>query len=206
MPQRAPVNDILLCMSSPPRTSITLLKDLAQGSANARWAEFVARYDGLMRGFLRSRFPDLEADDILQNAFVSLVKAIPEYRYTPDERGFFRDYVIGVVRHKALDAARKRGAEAEKRRGYKSERDCHGTSQADASWREALMNAALEQLMADSSIATRNREIFRHVALLGEPPERVAADFGVSRGNVDVIKKRMIDRLRSLVASMSKNG
>jgi len=193
-------------MSPVPKTSITLLNDLAKGSANVRWNEFVARYDGLMRGFLRSRFPDLEADDILQNTLVSLAKALPEYHYTPDEKGYFRDYLIGVVRHKALDAARSRGAEADKRRRFAKERDCHSATPDDAPWREALMNAALEQLMSDASITPRNREIFRHVALLGEPPERVAADFGVSRGNVDVIKKRMIDRLRALVEAMSKNG
>jgi len=189
-----------------PKTSITLLKDLAGSSASVRWNEFVARYDGLMRGFLRTRFPDLEADDIVQNSLVSLAKALPEYHYTPDEKGYFRDYLIGVVRHKALDAARRRGAEADKRRRFAKERDCHRTSPDDAPWREALMNAALEQLMSDSSITPRNREIFRHVALLGETPERVAADFGVSRGNVDVIKKRMVDRLRTLVAAMSENG
>ena len=193
-------------MSSVPETSITLLKDLARGTGTARWSEFVARYDGLMRGFLCQRFPDLEADDIVQNSLVALSKALPEYRYTPDEKGYFRDYLIGVVRHKALDAARRRDAEAEKRRGFAGERDCHRTSPCDKAWREALMNAALEQLMADSTIAPRNREIFRHVALLGEPPERVAADFGVSRGNVDVIKKRLVDRLRSLVKSMAENG
>ena len=60
--------------------------------------------------------------------------------------------------------------------------------------------------MADDSIASRNREIFRHVALMGEPPERVASDFGVTRGNVDVIKARLLSRLKGLVAAMKDNG
>ena len=40
------------------------------------------------------------------------------------------------------------------------------------------------------------------MALLGELPESVAADFGVTRGNVDIIKNRMIARLQALVATM----
>ena len=193
-------------MSTMPSTSIPLLKDLASGSSNARWTEFVLRYEGFMRDFLRRRYPTVEADDTLQNAFISLMKALPDYRYTPDEKGHFRNYLAGVLRHKAVDAIRRRAAEGERIRDYAAGRLADQQPSADAGWREALMNAALDQLMADDSIASRNREIFRHVALMGEPPERVAADFGVSRGNVDVIKNRLVGRLKAIVAAMLDNG
>ena len=188
-----------------PKTSITLLKDLANGAESARWAEFICRYEGPMRGFLRQRYPTVEADDVIQNALVALIKALPNYNCTSDERGYFRDYLMGVVRHKAVDAIKSRAAESEKRMRFAKERDCHRSSLAteDDAWRTALMNAAIEQLMSDGSIAPRTREIFRHVALMHEAPESVAAQFGTTRGNVDVIKKRMIDRLSELVRNMS---
>ena len=53
-------------MSNTPLTSITLLKAIASGAENVRWTEFVLRYDALMRDFLRSRFPTVEADDVIQ--------------------------------------------------------------------------------------------------------------------------------------------
>jgi RNA polymerase sigma factor (sigma-70 family) len=188
-----------------PKTSITLLKDLASNAGSARWSEFVARYEGPMRGFLRQRYPTVEADDVIQNALVALMKALPNYNCTSDERGYFRDYLMGVVRHKAVDAIKSRAAESEKRMRFAKERDCHRSSaeEEDGAWRTALMNAAIEQLMSDGSIAPRTREIFRHVALMHEAPESVAAQFGTTRGNVDVIKKRMIDRLSELVRNMS---
>lgn len=189
-----------------PKTSITLLKDLANGAGSARWAEFIRRYESPMRGFLRKRYPSVEADDVLQNAFVALMKALPNYNCTSDERGYFRDYLMGVLRHKAADAIKKRAAESEKLMRFAKERDCHcatATDEEDDAWRTALMNAAIEQLMSDASIAPRTREIFRHVALMHEPPEGVAAQFGTTRGNVDVIKKRMIGRLSELVRKMS---
>ena len=65
------------------------------------------------------------------------------------------------------------------------------------------MHAALDQLMADPSMEPRTREIFRHVALMHEPPESVAAQFGTTRNNVDQIKKRLIDRLAKCVAAMT---
>ena len=49
-----------------PETSTTLLKNLAQDAQHVRWGEFVARYRPMMEAFLRKRFPDLEADDIIQ--------------------------------------------------------------------------------------------------------------------------------------------
>ena len=66
------------------------------------------------------------------------------------------------------------------------------------------MNAALEQLLSDESINARAREVFRHVALMHEPPAEVAAAFGISRDYVDQIKRRMVQRLSSLVAAMTK--
>lgn len=48
-----------------PKTSTTLLLDVAQ-SQHARWAVFLARYEPMMRTFMRSNFPSLEADDIIQ--------------------------------------------------------------------------------------------------------------------------------------------
>lgn len=194
-------------MPSTPTTSITLLKALSSGTENVRWTEFVHRYDDLMRDFLRYHYPTVEADDVIQNVLVSLMKALPGYTYTPDEKGHFHNYLLGVVAHKAADVIRKRTAESIKIKGFA--KDGGGVkvlSAAEDKWREDIMHAALEQLMADGSIAPRNREIFRHVALLGESPEKVAADYGVSRGNVDVIKSRLVGHLQALVAAMTENG
>ena len=193
-------------MSNTPETSITLLKAIASGTENARWTEFVHRYDGLMRDFLRQRYPTVEADDVIQNVLVALTKALPSYSYTPDEKGHFHNYLLGVVSHKAIDAVHRNASESKMRKGFAEKSVPKDAPMEAAKWREDIMHVALEQLMADTSIASRNREIFRHVALLNEPPERVAADFGVSRGNVDVIKKRMIDRLQGLVSAMLNNG
>lgn len=189
-------------MATVPKTSITLLSALASGTGNARWTEFVRQYEGLMRAFLQERYPSVEPDDILQETFLALTKALPDYRYTPDEHHYFHDYLIGILKHKAADVLERRVRENEKRRGFFGERDCHiGSSKAGA-WQRTIMNAALDQLMADETISARNREIFRHVALLHEAPEDVARQFGLTRNNVDVIKNRLLARLTALVDAM----
>ena len=61
----------------------------------------------------------------------------------------------------------------------------------------------MEQLLADDSIALTTREVFRHVALMHEPPLDVARQFGITRNNVDQIKARLIARLKDLITSMT---
>lgn len=189
---------------SMPSTSVTLLKALAGEAPNVRWAEFVGRYEEVMRSYVARFFPAVDADDVLQNVFVSLMKALPEYRYMPDEKGHFRNYLLGVVKHKALDAVRKSAAESRKREGYAIEWRCSAArcQEEDGEWRDSLMHVALDQMMLDESISPRNREVFRHLVLMGEPPELVAADFGITRGNVDVIKNRLVARLKAMVGAM----
>ena len=74
-------------MSDIPTTSTTLLRDLAQDSQHARWGEFVARYRPMMEAYMRERFPSLEADDVIQETLIELIKVFPIYHYSPKEKG-----------------------------------------------------------------------------------------------------------------------
>ena len=68
-----------------PETSTTLLRDLAQDSQHARWAEFVERYRPMMEAFMRERFPTVEADDVIQETLIALIETLPVYHYSPEE-------------------------------------------------------------------------------------------------------------------------
>lgn len=197
-------------MSQVPATSVSLLRDIASGTKNARWAEFVRIYEEPMRAFLAARFPSVEADDVLQETMIALMRVMPDYHYTPDGNGHFRNYLVGILKHKAEDAIRRQSRESDRReRIRKSAADAPRRAQApgeadeEESWRLAAMNAALEQLLSDESVNARSREVFRHVALLHEPPAEVAAAFGISRANVDQIKRRLVLRLSELVKTMT---
>ena len=186
------------------------LRDIASGTENARWAEFVRIYEEPMRAFLAARFPSVEADDVLQETMIALMRVMPDYHYTPDGNGHFRNYLVGILKHKAEDAIRRQSRESDRReRIRKSAADAPRRAQApgeadeEESWRLAAMNAALEQLLSDESVNARSREVFRHVALLHEPPAEVAAAFGISRANVDQIKRRLVLRLSELVKTMT---
>ena len=190
-------------MANAPVTSITLLKSLASGTDNARWAEFFRIYEQPMRSFLSARFPSVDADDAIQETMVALMRRMPNYHYTPDSNGHFHNYLTGILKHKAEDALRREARESGKRDKLKERGAADAPREDPDDWKLAAMNAALEQLLSDESVNARAREVFRHVALMHEPPAEVAAAFGISRTNVDQIKRRMVQRLSVLVSSMT---
>ena len=89
-------------MASIPATSTTLLRDLANDSQHARWSEFVTHYRPMMEAFMRECFPSLDADDVIQETLIAVWAALPSYRYAPDEKGHFHNYLTGILRNKAL--------------------------------------------------------------------------------------------------------
>ncbi len=191
-----------------PSTSTTLLRQIGGDARHARWAEFVARYSSACRQYLRRHFPSLEADDILQETFAALAKALPDYRYDPQEKGHFRNYLGGILRNKALMALRKQKRDAEVLADYadmeKSSlkggtRSCES---ATADWQKSVFEIALQQLMSDPSIHDRTKQIFVRTAIRQESPAAVATALGVSRNVVDQQKRRTLAKFKALVAAL----
>ena len=217
-------------MARIPTTSTKLLRDLAQDSQHARWGEFVARYRPMMEAYLRERFPHVDVDDAVQETLIALIKSMPVYRYVPEETGHFHSYLTGILRHKALRQVRSdrqrtkisemlRNGESTLGRARSSvspERSeprkrslevCAPPNEIaydDQSWCEALMEIALQQLLADESVHARTREVFRRVAVNGEKPEDVGSSLGITRNAVDQMKSRMTLRLKELVRALEK--
>lgn len=190
-------------MGSIPTTSITLLKDLASAAGSVRWTEFYSRYEGPLRRYLQTRYPSVEEDDVIQETMLALMRCLPNYHYTPDVNGHFHSYLTGIAKHKAEDVLRRQARHAAAMDDLRHQERLPSETPADDTWKDTVFQAAVDQLMADSSVSARTREVFRHVALLHEPPEQVAALFGITRNNVDQIKKRMITRLSELAQQMA---
>ena len=191
-----------------PDTSTTLLRDLADCADHPRWGEFVVRYRPLMESYLHEWFPSLEMDDLIQETFVAIAKTLPDYRYVPDEKGHFHNYLTGILHHKALNALKRQNRRNEVTREYALDPSARGIgNDADVEkWRETVCEVALQQLLADPSVTGRKRQIFMRTAMKGESPEDVAASLAVSRAVVDQTKKRMMDRLRELVERLKHAG
>ena len=186
-------------MAEIPTTSTTLLRDMANGSRHDRWNEFVARYRPMMEAFMCERFPCVEADDIIQETLVALCKVLPSYRYAPDEKGHFHNYLTGILRNKALAALRKQRQQADLKEDLQHVK---GHPPEEQSYRKSIFEIALRQFLADESIADRTKRIFERVAINGESPEAVAVSFKMKRHAVDQAKSRSMDRLREIIKDL----
>lgn len=218
-------------MGGCPQTSATLLQNLASDSQHARWGEFVARYRPMMAAFMRSSFPTLDADEAIQQTLIALIRIFPVYRYVPDEKGSFHNYLTGVLRHKALKLRAAENRAAERRRALSRAASFYASSGAALScaalakepsplaatsaaassraaeeekWRAAVFEIALQQYLADDAVQPRTKQIFTRLALNGEKPEAVAAAFGLTRNAVDQIRSRAMTRLRALVKALEQ--
>lgn len=187
-----------------PVTSISLLRVLGGDATSPRWTEFANKYASTMEGFLFKYFPSVDVEEVINETLVALVKELPLYEYDPDTRGHFRNYLIGIVRFKAIEQLKKRKHDAELKNVLetKAQLDWEYERQAYSvdlrNWQREAYEAALAQFMADPKLSARDREIFRRTALNGESPESVAGMFGIKRNNVDQIKARMVAKLKEL--------
>lgn len=193
-------------MSTMPETSTTLLRDVAGDADNPRWGEFVARYRPALETFMATRFPGVDADDLIQETFIAVARALPSYRYVPEEKGHFHSFLTGILHHKALNLMRDERRRAERDQKYVMEQQTEAEPTEDdrRHWRETLYEIALQQLLADPGMAGRNKQIFIRTAIKGESPEAVATSLSVSRAVVDQTKKRMTDRLRAIIDDLKR--
>ena len=156
----------------------------------------------MMLAYLRERFPSLDADDVIQEAFVALAKILPDYKYEPEKNGAFHNFLTGVLRNKALCAldVRCRSMTIEDRMRLAitvNGESVHEQSYRD--WRESLFEVALQQLLADESIQDRTKQAFIRTAINGESIEAVASSMGVKRHTVEGMRSRTLDKLRGIV-------
>ena len=69
--------------------------------------------------------------------------------------------------------------------------------------RQARVDIAIRELLADPAFHDKSKEIFVEVAIKGKAPADVATAFGMTRNAVDQIRSRLTARLREIVDSLS---
>ena len=188
-----------------PETSTTLLREISSDAENARWPEFVSRDRPMMFAYLNAHFPYVDADDIVQETLIALSKVLPHYRYLPDETGRFRNYLTGILRHRALKRCEREARDKALQSEYRDFMVPGRTPDADAehaAWQASLWAVAMYQLLIDGGVSDKAKQIFQRLAVDGQSPAAVAAAYGTSRNNVDKVKSRMIAKLRGIVRAL----
>ena len=191
-----------------PDTTTTLLGLLATVDAPAAaWTRFARLYDPVCRYYLailRRSWPALRRDwddDIVQETFVAIAKALPERRWDRS-RGHFRDYLFGIVRNKARELARSESRFPSPPEGELPRPDAlvEAASDAAIAEREALRRELWRGLVDRVFARTRMSEISKsaYLRLVEDevPVEAVAAQFGMTPNALYRLRNRMSEKLR----------
>ena len=205
-----------LIQTRTPTTRKSLLDDLAQNPDSERLDEFARLYEPVMRRYamraqarLRNGLSEADRDDLVQEAFISVRRALAQFRYDPS-KGKFRNYLSLTIRNLAWRFQRKsastRLADSETLATLADSRD---GSQSDAETRELMLSVwsvAYALVVAKRGFTPNTLAIFRSHVLEDNPVDPVAAEFKVKANAVYQIKDRILRAVRAEIASAQPPG
>jgi RNA polymerase sigma-70 factor (ECF subfamily) len=189
-------------------TSLTLIGRLREPADADAWAQFVALYAPLLRAWVRPLCDqDADADDILQEVLVVVVRRLPDFAHSR-RMGAFRKWLKTVAAHKLGEhrraAARRPAAAADAVLAQLADPSSALSRGWDRQHARHLTRALLRGIQ--HAFAPATWEAFRRVALLDEPPAAVAAALGMTANAVMIAKSRVLARLREELAAWEDGG
>ncbi len=177
----------------------------ATDTPDAEWTRFARLYDPVCRYYLAillRSYPSLlndKEDDIVQETFLALVKALPERRWDRTQ-GRFRDFLFGVVRNKALEYMRRERREKtvpeEMLKNLAEPVDDRGAEAEREALRHELWCALLDRVFAAGRLSEKSKEIFRRLIEEEVPVETLAAEYDTTPNAIYRLKYRMTEKLR----------
>ena len=142
--------------------------------APADWERFVSLFTPLLRRWaVRLGVREADAEDLLQELFVILIRKLPEFRYDPTRS--FRAWLWTVFQHAVL-AWRKRQPQAGPALEQLAELSAPDSlaEATDAEYRRYLLGRITQIVQTDFPPATW--QIFRSVAIEGRPGSKSPAN------------------------------
>lgn len=192
-----------------PETSQSLIARVKDSADETAWTEFVGIYEPVVhRMAMRRGMQDADAQDVAQQVFLSIARAIE--RWTPgDDRPPFRAWLTTIARNaitKALsrqpkDAATGSTSIAEVLQAQPDPDAASDEIRAEA--RLATVRWAIEQMRPTLTESTW--DIFVRTMITGEAIADVAASTGRSVGAIYVTRFRVLTRLRTMISELSED-
>ncbi len=176
-------------------TPPSLLARLRQPGEQAAWERFVELYTPLLYHWSRrAGLADADAQDLVQDVLITVVRTMPEFVYDPARS--FRGWLRTVTHNKFLDHQKKHA-----RRPITGDAgllDDVAAPAAEAFWeaeyRRHLVDRALAVMQAEFAPTTW-QACWRFV-VEGRPAAEVAVELGISENAVYIAKSRVLRRLR----------
>ena len=197
----------------PTRQSLlSRLKDLDDQES---WRTFFETYWKLIYSTaMRAGLSDAEAQDVVQETISSVLKTLPEFRYST-EKGSFKSWLLNLTRWRIVDQLRKRqkgiaalpgNATSTSTAPIERIADPAGVALDaawDQEWESNLMEAALERVKR--KVDPKQYQLFDLYVVKGWPVAKVAEVLGASRSNIYIIKHRISNLIKKEIARLHEN-
>jgi RNA polymerase sigma-70 factor (ECF subfamily) len=193
-----------------PATSPTLLRAIAADPASPRWNDFARLYGPVVRrclartGAAGGPIGAADRDDLVQETFLAVARALPGFRYDP-ARGRFRGYLATVVRNLVNRRRREAAARPEVAVAETGEREAAPpTSDADRALMLEVWTLALARVLREHAFTPNAKAVFRAHVLDDRPVADVAAEFRMRPNAVYQVKDRVLRAVRRELAAFGQ--
>lgn len=201
-----------------PQTLLRKIAEYANGDDASEWARFVELYEPVIRIYI-TQFGDAgaaDADDIVQDIFIKLVKVLRNGEYKR-EKGRFRNYLAAMVRRLLIDRYRRETARPGM--AWANSATMGGPQSLSAAaddipsdsldpaaivdmrLRIARHQSAVEHVLSHTMLEPRTVAAYREYAIEGQPAAEVAARHGMTVNNLRQLKHRL-DRMIAAVEEL----
>jgi RNA polymerase sigma factor (sigma-70 family) len=197
-------------------TRRSLLSRLKESNAQESWRQFFDTYWRLIYATARNAgLIDSEAQDVVQETVLTVVRKIRSFRYDPAV-GSFKGWLLTIVRWRIADQFRKRQQQIQPLPARPNTKTS-GTATVeriadptpidleavwDDEWHRTLFAAALMRVKRQAN--ARHYQMFDLYAVKHWPVLKVAQTLGVSAGQVRLAKHRVTVLMRREVARLEK--
>jgi RNA polymerase sigma-70 factor (ECF subfamily) len=182
-------------------TNVSLILRVRNPKDARSWREFVALYEPLLLRYVRSRgLTEHDARDVVQQIFITLVKALPTFELDKT-RGRFRTWLWQIASNSIADWARRqqRRTKAESRwLEQLSSTDAGDSREREAEWCDEYRKYILEKVLQQVREQTQAKTwaCFEQHLKLGRPGAEVAAELGMTANAVYVSAARVLAKVR----------
>ncbi len=188
------------------------LIEAVQRGEQAAWREVIDRYQGRLLSFARRMLAERsDAEDIVQETFLGLLRSLPSY----DSTRSLETYLFAILRNKLHDQMRRRPkgqrqsleqVESEEPSEAWVDRDTpsgHLAGQEQLTAQRAALIAGLRQWVEQCTDQGRFQDliVIEMLVVLGLRNKEVAADLGLTETAVAGIKFRVLEQWRKLLAA-----
>jgi RNA polymerase sigma-70 factor (ECF subfamily) len=175
-------------------TSSTLLDRLRQPRQPEAWRRFVQLYAPLLFVWARRQgLREADAEDLVQEVLVKLVRELPAYRRVEGQS--FRGWLFRVTANQCRDFRRRRATRTlPPDAGLSGVADDAPAEPEEAEYRRLLVDRALDVIRRDFNDTTWSA--FHGVTVEGRSAADVAAGLGISVNAVWLARHRVVRRLR----------